>query len=79
MVGDAVRADGRGRQPFFLVELIPFLVAVLVSWVISGNGVFSARSLLWWGGGAILGSYVHFFVVGICYLLYDRAKRGRWR
>lgn len=69
------RGVRRGWSVFLGVEFLPLLIAIVVSYLVSGHGVFSPRTLAVWGAAAILGSYAHMGIVSAAYTLYCRFRR----
>lgn len=54
-----MREKHRGWSIFPVIESIPLLLAIGVSWLTSQGGVLSPTTLAVWGFGGILASYLH--------------------
>src|SRR5262245_27441380 len=55
--------DKGGVSVFPLIELLPLLVAAVLSWISSQQGILAPKQLLALGGILVMSSYLHLFAV----------------
>jgi hypothetical protein len=75
MIREDLRGVYRGWSAFPLIEIVPLLVAIGLSFLVSGHKLLSPRMLSVWGFAAILGSYCHLALVALLYGIYHRRKK----
>ena len=59
--------EGRNWSIFPLIELVPFIIALLLAWVVGLGGILSPKVIGSVGAIAIFGSYIHLFLVLFLY------------
>ena len=75
MLVEFVRGKQQSWSIFQFVEVLPLLVAIVISFLRRESGMLSPTNLAIWGFGAIFASYVHMFIVpGVCGILYRIIK-----
>jgi hypothetical protein len=77
MLREHARGVHRGWSIFPLIEIVPLLVAIGLSYLVGGQGPISPRSLALWGFTAIFGSYFHFALVPYLYGICVWLRRNR--
>src|SRR5260370_6920055 len=55
--------DSGGWSIFQLIEIVPILLASLLSFMISQTGILAPQKIIIYGIGAVLISYIHMLVV----------------
>ena len=68
--------EDRAISCFPLIEAIPLLLAMLVSWLTGQRGYFSAGTIGFYGLLAIVLSYVHFCVVSMIHGIGQLKRKG---
>jgi len=64
----------RGWSLFPAIEILPLLIAIGISFLISAEGFLSPRQLAIWGFVSILVSYVHLVIIAVL----DGVLKRRW-
>ncbi len=70
------RGNRGGWSTFPLIEIIPFIGAIGLSFLMRVGGWMSPGMLALWGSVAIVGSYCHLAIVAIVYGFFHRRKRS---
>jgi len=74
MMREQRQGRGRGWSLFPAIEILPLLIAVGISFLISAEGFFSPRQLAIWGFVSILFSYVHLVIIALLDGLLTRRR-----
>ena len=69
--------EKEGWSIFPLIEILPLLVALMISWASGLEGLLDVRSVGWIGCIAIVASYVHLFLAPVGYGVIVHGLLGR--